>query len=69
METLKHEAELQKWKDTGYEDEIARVYLNPLERKAAEKKDRERKLQKLEYIPEHKVGKNIKETMNLIKEQ
>ena len=35
MEKQKQEFELQKWKDTGFEDEIARVYQNPKERRKA----------------------------------
>jgi len=35
IEKQKQEFELQKWKDTGFEDEISRVYQNPTERRKA----------------------------------
>lgn len=66
LQSLKYEADLQKWKDTGYEDEIVRVYQNPLERKAQVRKEKQDI--DLGALPYHKLGKNIKDSISKIKE-
>lgn len=64
MEKQKQELELQKWKDTGFEDEIARVYQNPTERRKAAAAQKASKKQAQGLKPQITTGPDYKNIGN-----
>lgn len=68
IEKQKQEFELQKWKDTGFEDEIARVYQNPTERRKAAAAQKVSKKQAQGLKPQIATGPDYKNISKRIAE-
>ena len=68
IEKQKQEFELQKWKDTGFEDEIARVYQNPTERRKAAAAQKVSKKQTQGLKPQITTGPDYKNISKRIAE-